>query len=249
MRIEGSSFRDPFHEQIARYAVRFAQPVFFGQSPVAAYSATLASGTGSLLRFADKFVGVTCHHVLASYRKQREADPATIFHFGEIQINPEQYIIAENAHLDLVTFDLTSFVGTVEQMTPHKFVDPIRWPPAALTTDDVIAFAGFPGIWREQVSRGYLRFYSFSSGASPVETIGDQHLVTRIEAEQCVAAIRNGFVLGSLGGLSGGPVFVWRTTPILFPELIGFAIEYQESLDLLYIRRATCLDGAGGILT
>ncbi len=168
-----------------------------------------------------------------------------MFHFGRVDFDPEEYIIAEDAQLDSVTFDLTEFVGRVEELTPLSFVEPIRWPPATVASDDVIAFAGFPGVWREQLSEGHLRFYSFSSGASPVSAIGDLHLVTRIEAEECVAAIRGGLVLGSLGGLSGGPVFVWRTAPILFAELVGFAMEYQETLDLLYIRRATCLDRAG----
>jgi hypothetical protein len=247
VRAEGSSFLSPFDEQITKYALRFAQPVFFGQSPAAAYSASLASGTGTLIRLGEKFIGVTCHHVLDGYRARRQLDPQTVFHFGRIEFDPERYLIAENRGIDLVTLDLTSFVGKVEEMTALNFVDPIRWPPSSITTDDVIAFAGFPGIWREQVSLAYLRFYSFSSGASPVSALGERHLMTRIEPEECVAAIRGGLVMGSLGGLSGGPVFVWRTGPILVAELIGFAIEYQETLDLLYIRRAVCLESDGGL--
>ena len=247
MRVAGSTFTNPFDEGLSTYAIRFAQPVFFGQSPAAAYSATLASGTGSLIRFGEKFIGITCHHVLSAYRTRRRVDPQTVFHFGRINFDPEHYLIAENAKLDLVTLDLTSFVGKVNELTAVSFVDPIRWPPGPVVTDDVIAFAGFPGIWREQVSLGYLRFYAFSSGAGPVSSIGDQHLVTRIEFEECVAAIRDGLVMGSIGGLSGAPVFVWRSKPILFAELVGFVTEYQESLDLLYVRRANCLQIDGGL--
>lgn len=247
MSVEGSRLINPFNEEVATYAIRFAQPVFFGQSPAAAYSATLASGTGSLIRFGEKFIGITCYHVLHAYRARRQAEPQSVFHFGRINLDPEHYLIAENSKLDLVTLDLTSFVGKVDELTEVSFVDPIRWPPGPVVTDDVIAFAGFPGIWREQVSLGYLRFYTFSSGASPVSSIGDQHLVTRIEFEECVAAIRGGLVMGSIGGLSGGPVFVWRSKPVLFAELIGFVTEYQENLDLLYVRRANCLQVDGGL--
>jgi hypothetical protein len=248
MKIVGSSFPDPFHEEIARYPVRFAQPVFFGQSPVLAYSAELASGTGSLLRFDDKFIGVTCLHVLTGYRRKLEEDPAIIFHFGRIQLNPEQYIIAESAELDLVTLDLTSFVGAVGGIDPQNFVSPIRWPPPSVTTDDVFALAGFPGIWRERASLGYLRFYSFSSGTISVYSIGEQHFIMRLYEEEAQAVVNYDLVLGSIGGLSGGPVFVWRRTPILFPELVGFIMEYQDIYDLLYIRRATCLDSTGRFL-
>jgi hypothetical protein len=47
--------------------------------------------------------------------------------------------------------------------------------------------------------------------------------------------------LRPLGGLSGGPVFVWRRGVIARAELIGFIKEYQENLDLLYVRRANCI--------
>jgi hypothetical protein len=245
--VEGSRFTNRFNEELTTYAIRFAQPVFFGQSPLAAYSATLSNGTGSLIRFGEKFIGITCHHVLDAYRTRRQVDPQTVFHFGRIDFDPEHYLIAENPKLDLVTLDLTSFVGKVNELTAVSFLDPIRWPPGPVVTDDVIAFAGFPGIWREQVSLGYLRFYAFSSGASPVSSIGDQHLVTRIQLEECVAAIRGALVMGSIGGLSGGPVFVWRTKPILIAELIGFVTQYQEDLDLLYVRRANCLQVDGGL--
>jgi hypothetical protein len=77
--------------------------------------------------------------------------------------------------------------------------------------------------------------------------MGDQHLVTRIELGECVLAIRGGLVMGSIGELSLAQCFVWRSKPILFAELIGFVPEHQESLDLLYVRRANCLQVDGGL--
>jgi hypothetical protein len=54
------------------------------------------------------------------------------------------------------------------------------------------------------------------------------------------SAVRRG-----LGGLSGGPVFVWRKTPILIAELVGFIYEYQESLDLMLVRSAAVIRADG----
>ncbi len=65
--------------------------------------------------------------------------------------------------------------------------------------------------------------------------------MTRIDVEQCVSQFNNGVVMGSLGGLSGGPVFVWRKEPILIAELVGFICEYQHTLDLMYIRLANVI--------
>jgi hypothetical protein len=72
-----------------------------------------------------------------------------------------------------------------------------------------------------------------SSGAGQVHSVGEHHLVTRVEVEKCVTQFTNGLVLGSLGGLSGGPVFVWRKDALLTAELVGFLYEYNEEYDLM----------------
>ena len=75
--------------------------------------------------------------------------------------------------------------------------------------------------------------------------VGEDYLVTRIEPDECVAAIDSRLVIGSIGGLSGCPVFVWRVGLIVLAEFVGIVVEYHESLDLLYIRRANCLQDDG----
>jgi hypothetical protein len=245
MKVEGSSLNSEFNEQLSRYAVRLAQPVFFGESPNAAYSSRLASGSGCFVRMDDKVFGVTCHHVVAEYRKRQGAVDSQFFQFGPVRFQPEDHILSESATLDLATFDLTSYVSALQNgIDPAKCIEPARWPPELVSGDDVLALAGFPGIWRDQLDCGYLRFYSFSSGATGVHSVGESHLVTRINIDDCLVAINDGLVLGSLGGLSG-PVFAWRKTPVLFAELVGFVLEYQESFDLLYIRLASCLSRTG----
>jgi hypothetical protein len=239
------TFANPFFDEISSYPVRFAQPVFFGDSPASSYSASLANGTMSLLKFDGLFLGVTCQHVLAGYRNGLTTREDIVFQIGHAQLDPLQYLKCEDRELDLATFDLTPFVGRVEQMNEANFVEPPSWPPSDISEDDVICLAGFPGIWREQLNLGYLRFFSFSSGASGVSSVGENHFVTRIEVEQCVVAINEGKVVGSLGGLSGGPVFCWRKSGLLRAEIVGFIYEYQENLDLLYVRAAKVLNRDG----
>lgn len=244
--MEKVSFANPLYDELSKYAVRFAQPVFFGESPISSYSAKLRNGTVTLLRFQDLFVGVTCQHVLSDYRKMRMIDSKTIFQIGHIQIDPEQHLICEDRYRDLATFNFTSLVG--KELSEDKFLVPIKWPPGEVSKKDFMCFAGFPGIWREQINLGHLRFYSFSSGASQVYSIGDEHIVTRIQIEQCITEINNGKVLGSLGGLSGGPVLAWRKETLLRAEIIGFIYEYQDSLDLMYIRAAKVMHQDGSFV-
>lgn len=241
------SFDNPFFDEMSKYPVRFAVPVFFGDPPNWSFAASLSNGTASLLRLGNRFLAITCHHVLEGFRK-RSATEATFFQLGYVRMVPDQYVIAESSELDLAVLDLTPFIGQTPYVTEAAFVSAPAWPPRAVTTDDVICMAGFPGVWRDQVDLGHLRFYSFSSGAAEVVSVRDQQIATTVQIQDCVTQINHGLVLGSLGGLSGGPVFAWRKVPVLYAELVGFIFEYQANLDLMLVRSATVIreDGTLG---
>ena len=238
-----------FLDQLRRYAVRLAQPVFFGESPNNTYAAALANGSGCFVLLEGRLIGVTCHHVLNRFRQKRQVAPS-VFQFGPIRLDPECHLLSESASLDLATFDLTEYLDVEHNGVPRALcIQPRHWPPNDVELDEAVTLAGFPGIWRSQVDMNHLRFYSFSHGATGVQAVGENHLVTRIEIDKCLTDINDGLVLGSLGGLSGGPVFAWRKTPILIAELVGFITEYQETLDLLYIRKASCLSIEGNVVS
>jgi hypothetical protein len=234
------SFDNPFFDEISKYPVRFAVPIFFGDSPNTSFNASLRNGTASLLKLRDRFLAVTCHHVLQGFR-QCSSGEAAFFQLGYVRISPEQHLIAESPAIDLAVFDLTPFVGRTRYVTEANFVSTPIWPPNPVTTEDVICMAGFPGIWRDQVDMGHLRFYSYSSGAAEVVSVRDRQIVTTVQIQDCVTQMNHGLVLGSLGGLSGGPVFAWRKTPVLHAELVGFIYEYQEYLDLMLVRSAAVI--------
>jgi hypothetical protein len=235
--VKGVSFANPFFDEISKYAVRFATPVFFGESPNSSYSAPLRNGTATLLRLQDRFLGVTCQHVLDGYRRLKTAQNI-FFQLGPVRLDPEKHLISEDRKLDLAIIDLTPFVGKVSDLTEVSFVQPMTWPPREVSNEDVLCMSGFPGIWREQIDLGHVRFYSFSSGTGEVLSVRDNEIITTVQIQDCITQINYGKILGSLGGLSGGPVFVWRKTPILVAELVGFIYEYQESYDLMRVRAA-----------
>lgn len=76
----------------------------------------------------------------------------------------------------------------------------------------------------------------------------EDRLTTTVDISDCVVQFNNGKIFGSLGGLSGGPVFVWRKTPLLVAELIGFIYEYQPDYDLMFVRLARVLREDGTIV-
>jgi hypothetical protein len=232
---------------MAKYPVQFAQPVFFGESPHLSPAASINNATATLLKLQDRFLGVTCQHVLEGYRRSK-ATRKTVFQLGPVQLDPERHLISEDRDHDLAIFDLTPFVGAFEGLATAKFVEPSTWPPESVSTSDVLCLGGFPGIWREQVGPGHLRFYSYSTGAGEVFSVVDDKIVTRVQLQDCISQINDGKVWGSLGGLSGSPVFAWRNTPILVAEFVGIVYEYQESLDLMFVRAAKVILQDGSLI-
>src|ERR1017187_813286 len=108
MRPEDVTFSNPFFDQIAKYPVQFAQPVFFGESPHSSSAAGLNNGTATLLKLEDRFLGVTCQHVLDGYRRSK-ATRNTFFQLGPVALDPEKFLISEDRDRDLAILDLTSF--------------------------------------------------------------------------------------------------------------------------------------------
>jgi hypothetical protein len=240
-------YKDYFTDELTNYPVRFAQPVFFGEAPYLSESASISNGTMSMVKFNNKFMGVTCQHVLEGYRSKVGDCKTLVFQMGMLEINPLTYLIDESETYDLALFDLTDFVGKVDNLNESNFAE---FPDSSkdVSIDDIICFAGFPGVWRKQLSLGKLQFYSFSHGACGVNSVGEGYFYTRVEIEECLTKINNGIVLGSLAGMSGGPVFAWRRNGILRAELVGFIKEYGENFDLMYIQSANVLSQDGTFL-
>lgn len=235
----------PYHLELSRYPAKFARAVYLGEPPPFSPSTYMASATMTLLKFDELFIGVTCQHVLARYRELLGTHANIIFQIGQAKFDPLQYLISEDKDRDLATFDVTSFVKEIEEAGRSSFIEPASWPPGEVLEEDVICLAGFPGIWREQVSLGHLRFYSFSSGATFVQSVGEERFAIRVLAEEGIVTVDKGKILGSLGGLSGGPVFCWRKGSLLWAELVGFIYEHQEEFDIMFVRAAKVLNRDG----
>jgi hypothetical protein len=105
METESVSFENPFFDQMAKYPVRFSIPVFFGESPLSSYVASLNNATGTLIKLGGKYLALTCEHVLRAFRELRNGK--TVFQFGSLAIDPDEQLIAENRNYDLAVFDVT----------------------------------------------------------------------------------------------------------------------------------------------
>jgi hypothetical protein len=141
----------------------------------------------------------------------------------------------------LAILDVTSLIDIPGGIDAASCIGPRTWPPADVSPDDILALAGFPGIGRQQITPDYFRFHLLSAGTTEIASLGPAHLVTRLEFDKCISSGVLPQVTEDIGGMSGGPVFVWRKDQLVTAELIGAIYEYQASLDLLYVRRLSCL--------
>jgi hypothetical protein len=237
-----------FQHELSRWADPYSRPVYFGSRRHGGYDLDINSGTGALVRLGGRYLGVTCHHVIAAYRERRALGNVEFFYFGEAAIEPETFLIDESKRLDLVTLDLGSIVGSGDKLQPTNFFEPRRWPPGEVVEGDVIAFVGFPAEWRQQTSRSDLSFGHLAQCAAEVESVADEHFCARIALDESTYIIRNEGSLAFAGGMSGAPVFVWRNGPVLTGELAGFVYEHATNFDLLFVRKANCITDAGMLL-
>ena len=243
MEFQGRNLKDPLFNELAKYAGRFAQPVFFGDRRQ--HSAPFNNGSGFFVCLEGRTLGVTCEHVLDGFRRALGTNPSYAFQFGPVRIDPERYLVAEDKTLDLAVLNLSSFAGQPDGIDSATCLVPGSWPPKDFDDDAVLALAGFPGTGRDRLEADYFRFHAFSAGTTVVASRGPTHFYTRIELEESLVAGEKTTVVENLCGLSGGPVFVWRKGIILTAELVGVVKEYQEPLDLLYVRRVGCIQRDG----
>jgi len=231
----------PLGQEMAKFPLRFAKAVFFGDRPTKGKLQNVNNGTVVLLNLNGKPIALTCSHVLDSYR-QIHGNPNTNFQIGDLELNPLDRIIDESdsSHLDLVTIDLQGLdLGELknDQGIGSSFFTPGRWPPENVKRGDFVAFGGFPGLWRQSISWREIVFDSWSSGATKVSAVSEHYFVCQFEREFWIESInlhgRDGLELHKIGGLSGCPVFIHRS---IYWELVGIVYEFSEDFDLMYAR-------------
>jgi hypothetical protein len=160
----------PLGQEIAKFPLRFAKAAFFGDRPTKQKPQNVNHGTVTLLELSGRPIALTCSHVLDAYRSIH-GNQNVIFQIGDLEFNPLERIIDESdsSKLDLVTIDLKGLnlkelKGTEE--IGSSFFTPVQWPPKSILQGEFVAFGGFPGVWRQNVSWYEMIFDSWSSGGT-----------------------------------------------------------------------------------
>lgn len=228
---------DQLQHLLTGWATPFAVPIWFGKRTPNSHLLTLRNGTGALLALDGRYLATTCHHVVEEYRTERSSGNADFFYIADVTLDPETAIVDEDSDSDLITLDISGLVGRSSRLASVNFFSPPRWPPAGVEEGDLITFVGFPGEWREQVAASHVNFHSFAYGGI-IDSTGATRILTRLLLEQAKIIVQTKSGPSLVGGISGAPVFVWRLTPVMYAELVGFVTDHQDNYDLLLIQRA-----------
>ena len=236
----------PLGRELSAFPIRFAEPIYFGE-PSADHDSDLNNGTATIVDLGCGVLAVTCSHVLAKYRERLASSADTTFQIGNLKVDPLARLQSEDIDIDLAVINLDGC--DLEQMSQGKVVEsdvfrPTHWPPHALEPGDFIAVGGFPAVWRNRVGRTGIVYDSFSLGATRVTTVHLDYFICQFEREYWVSSHEDRRDIRELGGMSGGPAFIYRD---LHAEWVGIVYQFSSDFDLMYIRPSHLL-GTDGLI-
>lgn len=224
---------------MCQLAANWATPVLIATTPESVEPRILQSGTATLLRLHSRPVAVTAQHVVEKFRELRGRRLAGLLQVGRTAIDLDRDLLSEDATIDLATIDLSSTDHPAIAAADGYFHEPPVWPPKSVSERDVLFFAGFPGSWRKEAPGRNAELAAFCNGAARVTEVHERGLFTELDLEHRVVKTMHGRKIEdlNLGGMSGGPVFVWRLSEagVSSWEMAGVIIECYDVVDRIRI--------------
>lgn len=209
-------------------------------------SAVLHNGTMTFVNTGEKTICVTAAHVYKKYLEHNRAFNDLECQVGSVRINLEDYVIDCSDSLDLVTFEISTILLAASRASAHGAP---TWPPGQLLESEIVILGGYPGLLRIE-EQGQLGTPFVSFIARVAQTSLD-HSAIQLNLEDAYWPDGSGGLApaSELGGISGGPIFRYRTDPIEYFEIVGFIYEASTSFGIIFARHASCIDGLGHIIS
>jgi hypothetical protein len=219
-------------------------PIWWSRSSSPTGNAVLHNGTATLVDTGKKTICVTAGHVFEKYRAHKKEFGDLECQVGSVRVNLEDYLIDYSSSLDLATFELSPILLAASRALAHGAPN---WPPAPVAESDIVIVGGYPGLLRtEESGRLGTPFVSF---LAPIAQTSSDHSAIQLNLEDAYWPDGSGGIApaSELGGMSGGPLFRFRTQPVEYFELAGFIYEASASYGIIFARPASCIDDSGRI--
>lgn len=221
-----------FNTVLEKQAFDCTAPIFWYDPQAIRGSRILHNGTMFFLRLPDALIGVTADHVYKRYLDDvaQNASVRCRLNLLEFDLCSRLLDRSEEQELDLATFKINK--EDLSQLGCVAHTPPRGWPPNPIQQGRGVAFLGYPGIYREEgEDRVYWTPYS---ALTVVKVVADDRIVVQFEREYQVnrrdkkAAPPNVW----LGGMSGCPLFGLWESPVVYLQIAGVGLEFNERLEI-----------------
>lgn len=204
----------------------------------------LHNGTVSFVDTGMRKLAITADHVLAQYLKDRARDPGITCQFGSSTVEISDRIIARDSKQDLATIEMSEVLVGGAGASFHA---PVKWPPPPVSLGDVVLCGGYPG--NQRIEREVTADLPFQWFIGRATSASPHNLSLHLDFDNIHTPIGNADVLNrSIGGMSGGPIFRFVSSPIEYFEQVGVIYQLHESLELVVARPTVLICPDGSIL-
>ncbi len=182
--------------------------------------------------------GITCWHVVQSYRRRRDRWPNTELCIGNTPVDLEARLIDEDEQMDLAVLDLGELeLGfTTREAIGIEFHKPTKWPPGSvIAREDALHLAGFPEVFRHEADPAVVQLETLALAGQSVISARSNLITVEFDRAAWIGWGR-GQDLRQLSGMSGGPAFVSRWEPLEYFELVGVMSDFSDGFDVAFIR-------------
>jgi len=189
-------------------AIVNTHPLYFAPPPPITSTDQLNSGSISLIKVDNKQIGVTCFHVIDTYRQRLVAEKDLCVMLLNYKMdNFEERIISESQNYDLVTIDLDDIsvaqIKDYEGEVPCEYMEIDDLEAISVQEGESILFGGWPG-GRRIVNGGHnVDFGSFTSSKTIIDAVSEENIIVNINKAHTLFD-KDGTGMGDAPGMSGG---------------------------------------------
>lgn len=206
------------------------------------------SGSMCVVRTPKASFGITNHHVLEQYEKDKETFPDVFCQLGSGPFDPLENVISRSWYWDLATFRLPTLTL---QHFGHKILDHPTWPPPLLQQSDPIAYGGYPedrrtvgpGEKPKTMTADLISFRGTPHGC------GERNVSMKIDRENLtwLPGVTEPLAIdATFSGMSGGPCFRIVATEGRI-ELAAVIYEGHMDYGIFLARPTTLISDEGSI--
>jgi hypothetical protein len=203
------------------------------------------SATTTFVDTGKKKLAITNAHVIEEFKKLQLKEPDINYQLGSLVI-PDilNRIVSKNSQYDLATYEITE--KEINSIQKQFCLSP-QWPPDEIKKDELLLFAGYPGIFRDIVSPGRVKFESIIILDEIISTSPESFkILLDTDNYERLLGKRTWEELSSMGGCSGAGVFrINDKKKIATLEPVGVIFEGSNFLKIQKAAHFTVIDEQG----